>query len=104
MEADAGGCGQGAGDVTPLVALVAALAVYRLTLLVTSDAVTEPLRERSSGWLGELLSCPWCSSMWLAPPVVASAVWWSTGRAWWIAMGSLAASAVAGFLAEFARP
>lgn len=91
--------------VTPLVLLVTALAVYRLTLLVTADAITGPLRGRlPEGRLAELLGCPWCSSVWLAPPVVASGLWWSTGWGWWLVMGSLAASAVAGFLASYASP
>lgn len=36
--------------MTPLVALLAFLACYRLTLLVCADTITEPLRSRLIGW------------------------------------------------------
>lgn len=91
----------------PLVALVAALALYRATLLVTADEVTRPWREgitEKAGRLAYLVECPWCTSMWLAPAVVGSALAWGDGWGWWLAAGSLAASAVTGFLASYASP
>lgn len=90
--------------MSPLVLLVAALATYRLTLLVTADAITAPARERTWGWLAELTHCHWCASVWLAPAMVASALWWSNGWGWWLACGSLSVSAVTGVLGTFARP
>lgn len=144
--------------MTATVAVVAALAVYRLTMLVTADTITEPARERVIDWLnarkhpgrpvmpestpapdgpflpGEptvdllesgplvvdgatmvaratdphrlayLLDCPWCASIWLAAPASAVTYWWSHTPAWWIAAGTLAASAVTGIVATFASP
>lgn len=155
--------------MTGLIAVVAALVVYRLTMLVTADEITEPLRERITSkyvhpvhdytvhpdphdgpnrdgefyaecrcgmaWSGPvwsdvigeanqhfgdarrtgiemtkgprwiiLLSCPWCSSWWIGLPVVWSA-WCFGDRSWWIVpAGALAASAVTGIIATFAKP
>lgn len=89
---------------------VAVLACYRATLLVVADEITAPPRDWLIARVGEdsrpayLLSCPWCSSAYLAPLVLASALWWSDGWGWWLAAGSLAASAVTGFLASYASP
>jgi hypothetical protein len=119
--------------VTGLEAAVAALAVYRLTLLVTADTVTEPWREqvirraneRKHGprsevaegslawdswaatdphWLAALVDCPWCASMWLAAPVTVASYWWAGTAAWWAVCGTLAGSAAAGYLATKASP
>lgn len=98
--------------MSPLVALVAALACYRITLLVVADEITAPARQRARTWLehagrdrlGYALTCPWCASVWLAPLVVGSAIAWGDGWGWWLAAGSLAASAVVGALATVARP
>lgn len=150
--------------MTPMSAVVLVvmfLAVYRLTLLVTADELTEPLREwvidrftvvhhrkvrevidptnravewecscgdtwdgRQSGadgmveWnahlqiapkrknekLEVLITCPWCSSVWIAFPAVAMTLAWSDGWGWWLVAGALAASAVAGAGAVAAKP
>lgn len=56
---------------------VGALAVHRLTRLVTEDEVTRPLRDWADGLtaegplqeqtrLGYFLTCPWCVSVWAA--------------------------------------
>lgn len=68
------------GDVrvTTLEWVLAALATWRLTWLVTEDKITERPRE----WLAErardaskglayLVTCPFCVSVWLAVPVLA---------------------------------
>lgn len=117
----------------PTVVVVTVLAVYRLTLLATADTILDPPRDNLVHWLNErrhgpypqrddaaaewedaaaarphrlayLLDCPWCASVWLAPPVVASALWWSDGWGWWLTAGSLAASGVTGLLATLASP
>lgn len=62
--------------------LLAAGAVLRLTRLVVDDTVTAGIRRRfSGGWLGTLLSCSWCASLWIAAPVAAVAMLW--GRSHW---------------------
>lgn len=68
----------------PVLLVLYALAVYRLTRLVVSDLITEPLRHRLSisayppgadvdhprrpvwGWVVDLVGCPWCVSVWIA--------------------------------------
>lgn len=64
--------------------VIYALAVMRVTGLVTADAITEPARDAFIGWLDDrpntlgsflaaLIQCPWCASIWLgfaAAPLV----------------------------------
>lgn len=52
---------------------ILALAVHRLTRLVTTDMVTERIREKiwskyppHKGGIGYLVTCNWCSSIWVA--------------------------------------
>jgi Protein of unknown function (DUF1360) len=72
----------------PVLLLVYALAIARLTGLVTTDAITEGARDRLIGWLddrphtlgsfvSDLITCPWCASVWLA--FIASPVVWLWG-------------------------
>lgn len=89
-------------DLVTLV--IAALAVARLTRLVTTDRITEAPRNwvlrrlpTESLW-AYLLVCGWCMSIYMAAVVVALLVW---GPAWvtWVLAG-LAFSYVAGWLAS----
>jgi hypothetical protein len=58
-----------------LLVLAGALATARITRLVTADQLTLPLRRRvlqsvrEGGRLSYLLSCSWCTSMWVAFPI-----------------------------------
>lgn len=57
-------------------AVVDALAVYRLTRLVTDDEISAPMRSaafKASPKLGYLVNCPHCTAVW-AGLVVASGV------------------------------
>lgn len=50
---------------------VGALAVHRLTRLVTTDEVTAPVRDRITeaapeGRAAYFVTCPWCVSVWAA--------------------------------------
>ena len=120
--------------MTPLVAVLAMLATYRVALLISADEITEPPRSwlihriythtrkgvpdkpRGGTWddfarkdgdapkavVG--LLCPWCVSVYVGFPVAWSA-WCFGDRSWWFVPAlALAASAVAGFLAEHASP
>lgn len=51
-----------------LVLVVAALAVHRLTVLITWDSITDPLREYvvDIDWLYTLVSCVWCAGFWIS--------------------------------------
>lgn len=101
---------------------VDALAVYRLAILLTKDTITEPLRDwvRAKSWaepvdmgsehemivilsnrwrrLHELITCPWCVSIWFGAGAVALTRFWPQG--WQYVAMALALSAVAGFLGE----
>lgn len=62
-----------------LALVVGVLAVARLTRLVVLDRVTVGLRRRVVNKWGEdsaqsyFIHCPWCVSMWVAPPVMVVA-------------------------------
>ena len=98
-----------------LLLIVALLAAFRLTRLATTDFILDPLRRRLAGtlaedvdpgeghdarpWIGYLVTCPWCMSVWLSPIPVTLAVLWPDNRVILIGLVSLAASAVTGLLA-----
>lgn len=85
--------------MTALLIIVAALATYRVTRLVTADKITEALRERvTSRWLGYLVQCDWCLSIWFAPLPSLAVVLWPDNRAVLVVLVALALSAVTGLL------
>lgn len=79
----------------PVLLLLYAAAVARLTRLVVLDVILDRPREwllgdghtpsRAPEWLATLLGCPWCVSVWLA--------------AGWAALASLLPTPVAALLA-----
>ena len=85
--------------------LTDALAVARLTRLVTRDEIGRPLRWTVlsavdagdlPAWAENLIDCPWCVAVWVALGVgVARAV---APRAWAPASRALAVSQLAGML------
>jgi len=89
--------------------VIDALAVHRLTVLVTRDKVTEPLRKKvwersdrlekdANSGVSYLVTCPWCVSIYAAAGVVLAR---KVVPSLWNAVGSgLAMSSVAGFLEE----
>jgi len=95
--------------VSVLAWVLAALAVWRVTLLVVADELTRPLRELvlrrwDGGRLEYLLSCPWCASVWVGPVVIGSGMAWGDGWAWQLGAGTLGFSALTGWLSAFASP
>lgn len=71
-----------------LMLLIYALAVARVTGLIVSDSITEPVRDRIVGWLddrpgsagaliAELIQCPWCAGMWVS--LIAAPLAWFLG-------------------------
>lgn len=114
--------------MTPFHLLVLAVAVYRATRLVTADTVSERprewLRARShktmvrhdllgvtgdtrvdertdrpaSLWLWKLITCPWCSSVWLGALAIGTFLTWPTPTL--DVAYVLGCSAVAGILME----
>jgi hypothetical protein len=85
--------------------VVAALAVARLSMLITQDQLTIGIRQRVVNRFGEvskityLFHCDWCMSMWLAIPIMPLVAAWPNR---WVlaAMFVPAASLVAGLLSK----
>lgn len=82
-----------------------ALATFRLTRLVVDDEITQPLRDRvfarhdpdEGSRVGYLISCPFCSAVWLAAGVVAARA--VAPRSWRRVSEALALAALAGEVA-----
>lgn len=89
-----------------LIVLVV-VACYRLTRLVTSDYIAEPVRLWAERRWGEkskrayLVTCNWCLSIYIAPCVTVPAVLWPTNRIVWAVLLGLTASATAGLVATW---
>jgi hypothetical protein len=90
--------------VDALTFIAAALATARITRLITSDVITEPLRVavirrlNTEGRLAYMIVCDWCASVYVGAGVAAS--WWAWGdsKIWLAVMVALSASYAAGFL------
>lgn len=72
----------------PVLLVIYALAVARVTGLITSDSITEPARDALIGWLDDrpntlgsflaaLIQCPWCAGMWVS--LIAAPLIWQFG-------------------------
>lgn len=89
-----------------LLWLIAAIATYRATRIVTGDRVSLWFRSWVADKLGEQhwipygLECDFCVSFWLGMPAAAAVVWHSDQEATWLVLGFLAFSAVTGILAQ----
>jgi hypothetical protein len=80
--------------------VVAGLACYRLTRLVTTDTIFTPVRELVADRprLGYLVNCDWCVSVWVGLPV-AWLVFGFGESVWvWVVLGWFGLSAVTGLL------
>lgn len=92
--------------LTPVIAIslaVAALAVARITRFFVDDYLTNGYRRWVVQKWGEdskmsyLVHCPWCTSIWIALPIMPAATLWP--NQWVIAALSIpAASMLAGLL------
>jgi len=79
--------------------ILALLAVWRIARLISVDTIGERLRvfgASRSEWLSYLLTCPWCISIWIAPPVLVIPVYFPTNRPLFVLVAALAGSLVAG--------
>lgn len=72
----------------PVILFVYALAVARVTGLITTDSITEDIRDQIIEWLDDrpktlgsylatLITCQWCASMWVG--LIASPMIWFWG-------------------------
>jgi hypothetical protein len=91
-------------SVNPLVLLLIFGAIARIVRFFNSDALAQGIRDRAEVRFGPhhkivyLIGCPWCASMWVAPPVTVSG-WLYGASAWWqIAAFAMTASYVYGLL------
>lgn len=94
--------------------LIYALAVARLTGLVTADAITEPARDwlivrlddrpaTLGAWITSLIECPWCAGMWISL-AAASPVWFWGGSPFMLVPAiALAFSQATGMTANLGR-
>jgi hypothetical protein len=95
--------------MNPVALVVMALAVARLTGLITEDKITEGIRERLLDRLDEdsklayLITCPWCVSIYLAIPAAVLVWWHSDNPVAMIPAIVLAFSQIAGSLASIGR-
>jgi hypothetical protein len=85
--------GPGCGARPPVFeTALAVLAVWRVAHLLARERgpwdLVSRLHVRAAAWgLGELLACPYCLSLWLAPvPAFALAAGWGSGVLLWLAI------------------
>ena len=101
-----------------IILSVYALAVARVTRIITADKITEGLRGRVIRWadrragidpadpfaptplLSYFVTCPWCVSIYVGAVAAPLAYWW--GESPWLLVPAfaLAFSAVTGYLAS----
>lgn len=97
-----------------LLLLIYALAVARVTGLITADSITEDLRDGLIGWLDDrpktlgayittLITCPWCAGMWVSL-IASPLVWfWAESPVMLIPAIALAFSQVTGMISSLGR-
>lgn len=74
---------------------------------MSADKITEPIRDRIERRFGSpeeskfmyLITCDWCASFWIAPPVALIAVYHGSNRLAVAAFLALSASHLSGMLA-----
>jgi hypothetical protein len=99
-------------DAVPL--LVYALAVARVTGLITTDTITESARNALIGWLDDrprtlgafvatLITCPWCASVWVAAVAAPLAWLWGYEPVLLVPALALAFSQVTGMISNLGR-
>jgi hypothetical protein len=58
--------------INPFLLVILALGAFRLTRIVTTDAISEPIRQKiwskfpPNTFLGYLITCNWCFGMYVA--------------------------------------
>lgn len=102
-------------DIPVTVLLVIyALAVARVTGLVVSDTITEPVRDKLIGWLDDrpatagaflaaLIQCPWCAGMWISMAAAPLVWFWGWSPVMLIPALALAMSQVTGMISGLGR-
>lgn len=90
-----------------MCAVIVALAVARVTRLITLDYLTAGPRQWAVNKLGldskwaYLLSCPWCASVWVAAAAAPTTWWWHHSPWFLVPAYALAFSQVTGLVLQF---
>lgn len=85
-----------------LLILLACLATYRATRLITADHITAPLRDKVSTekQIGYLIRCDFCMGTWVGLLMAYLAVWHGDNRFVLFILIALTASAATGLIAQ----
>lgn len=101
------------GDMPTVYVILAVLACWRVGRLAAVDYVFDGFRRWAAGtspdcepgdgndlrpWIGYLLTCPWCVSIWTSPVVLVFPIMWPTNNLVFLGITALAASGVTGML------
>lgn len=97
-----------------VILLIYALAVARVTGLIVSDSITEPVRDKIIEWLddqprslgaflAELITCPWCAGMWVSLAAAPMVWFWGHSPLMLIPAVALAFSQFTGAIAHLGR-
>lgn len=94
-----------AGDVTLASVFVVAVAAARITRLITTDDLTDPIRlwiaeTYQSDWVDKLFSCDWCMGFWVSLFAVVFHLNFPTNPILTLIFLSLAVSEAVGMLAD----
>jgi hypothetical protein len=97
-----------------VILVIYALAVARVTGLITTDTITEEIRDNLITWLDDrpktlgrylatLITCPWCAGMWVS--LIAAPLVWFLGTSPYLIVPALALafSQVVGMTASAGR-
>ena len=79
-----------------ILILLAYVATFRVSRLITADTITEPIRvwiDRRSRWFGDLVTCDWCVSVWLCPIPTVAVLYFPNNR---LVLGILIAASISG--------
>lgn len=86
-------------DWTPGVIAIAGLAAFRLWVLISSDTILSPVRDKLPLRVAEFLNCPWCSGFWVGVATFVTVDLWGDGAWVQVSLVVLALSAVVGLVA-----
>lgn len=94
--------------------LVYALAAARITGLITTDTITDRIRDgivrrldsrpaTLGVFVAELIQCSWCSGVWVSAVIAPLAWWWGDHPALLVPALALAMAQVVGMISDLGR-
>jgi fatty acid desaturase len=101
-------------DLTALHLLIYALAVARVTGLITADSLTEPVRDKiiarldpapgsAGAAVATLITCPWCAGMWVSLAAGPMVWYWGDSPFMLVSAVVLAFSQFTGMVSDLGR-